>query len=130
MEEYKPNFLYKKFGKQTEFARSLRKHSTKAEGLLWECLRNRQLNGWKFRRQHPIKNYIVDFYCHELKLVVEIDGEIHDIPENKEYDALRTKSFTEVGMGVIRFTNNEVLNDIMTVLKDIRRIGNCYNIGK
>jgi type I restriction enzyme R subunit len=67
--------------------REFRKHPTTAEAMLWECLRGRRLNGTKFRRQHPIRRYVVDFYCHEHKLIVELDGEIHE--HQREYDAVR-----------------------------------------
>ena len=69
-----------------EYARSLRKMQTKAELILWEALRNSQVCNLKFRRQHPFDNYILDFYNHKMKLVIEVDGEVHDDPEVAAYD--------------------------------------------
>lgn len=100
-------------------ARTLRKQTTDAEQKLWALLRNRQLNGKKFRRQHAILNYIVDFYCHELKLAIELDGNFHTKAEVKEYDRLRTASLHEMGITVLRFWNEEVMRDPEKVLKKI-----------
>ena len=101
------------------FARINRKQSTKAEQILWMHLRNCQLHGYKFRRQHPIADFIADFYCHECKLVVELDGEYHDYMEQKEYDEGRTYELNELKIKVIRFTNREVLDHIDFVLDEI-----------
>ena len=98
-------------------AKSLRKNMTDAEKLLWEKLRNKQL-GVRFKPQHPIGRFIVDFYCHQTKLVVEIDGEIHD--EQKEYDMGRTGEMEEYGIRVIRFRNHEVFEDIEGVVERIK----------
>ena len=92
-------------------ASNLRKRTTEAEQKLWALLRNRQLNGKKFRRQHAIANYIADFYCHECKLVIELDGNFHKRIEAKEYDHWRTVSLHEMGVSVLRFWNEEVLTD-------------------
>ncbi len=94
---------------------------TEAERVLWECLRNRKLDGLKFRRQQVIEGFIVDFFCHELKLVVEIDGEIHDTPEQKEIDEHRKKVFELRGLKEIRFKNPDVLYNTSFVLAAIRR---------
>jgi cyclase len=75
----------------------------------------------KFRRQHPISQFIVDFYCAEIKLVIELDGGYHDHPEIKEYDEGREFILKELGLTVMRFTNNEVDSDIQTVLKKIKK---------
>jgi very-short-patch-repair endonuclease len=80
---------------------------TEAEKIMWGCLSKRQLQGSRFRKQHPIGNYIADFYCHEFKLVVEVDGPIHE--QQKEYDIQRTEEMSLVGINVIRFTNAEIL---------------------
>jgi Uncharacterized protein conserved in bacteria len=102
-----------------EHARFLKKIPTKAENILWGHLRSRQLDGLKFRRQHPISNYIVDFYCHEAKLVVEVDGEIHNQIDNVRYDEARTEALKDLGLRVIRFTNKQVLNDLQKVINEI-----------
>lgn len=103
-----------------ENAKELRSKQTEAEQLLWDRLRNKQLNGFKFRRQHPLMQFIADFYCHEKKLVVELDGEIHDEAEQSEYDDGRSYELKRYGMKVLRFTNNEVFNDIDKVIEQIR----------
>jgi very-short-patch-repair endonuclease len=101
-------------------AKVLRKKMTPAEKKLWQCLRNRQFRGLKFRRQHPIDKYIVDFICVEQKLVVEVDGGIHLLAEQKEHDAYRTEELTQnYGLRIIRLTNEEVENDIWKALKKI-----------
>jgi len=91
-------------------SRSLRREMTDAEKLLWRHLRMKQLGGYKFRRQHPLGNYIVDFVCLEAVLVVEVDGGQH--AESAESDAIRTQWLEAQGLYVIRFWNNEVLNNI------------------
>ncbi|MFC2123937.1 endonuclease domain-containing protein [Bacteroidota bacterium] len=104
-----------------EKARELRKNQTLTEKILWKYLNDGQINKLKFRRQHPIDEYIVDFYCHKYKLVVEIDGKHHNIPENKEYDVARTNQLKELGIRVIRFTNKEVLSNRTKVLHTIQQ---------
>ena len=111
-------------GKLYEFSRALRQVETEAEKKMWEFLRNKKLNGLKFRRQHPLSNYIADFYCHEKKLVIELDGAIHDTKENIEYDKARTQHLNEEGIIVVRFRNEEVMNSIEVVLKKIRVAAN------
>jgi len=101
-------------------ARELRQEMTRAEKLLWERLRNRQLAGLKFRRQHPLGPFIADFYCAECRLVIEIDGDMHDF--QKEQDEQRTRQFEEFGYRVIRFRNEEVESNIELVLKKIFEI--------
>ena len=98
------------------YARENRKLPTKAEGILWQALRNRRLHGYKFRRQHPISDFIADFYCHECKLIIEIDGGYHNDIEQRQYDEGRTYELNEFKIKVIRFTNNEVIEDIAFVL--------------
>ncbi len=98
-------------------AKALRKSSTDAEKLLWRSLRNRQLAGWKFRRQHPIGNYIVDFGCLERKLVIEVDGGQH--AEKLYQDAKRSDDLKKKGFEVLRFWNNEVLQESEAVLNVI-----------
>ena len=102
-----------------QHAKSMRKDSTGAEGILWESLRNRNL-GDKFRRQHLIEDYIVDFVCLEKKLVVEVDGEYHNEQEQKEADDLRTQYLEFYGFKVIRFSNNEVEEEFESVIEKIK----------
>ena len=89
--------------------------------MLWEHLRNRKLNGLKFRRQHPLNNFVADFYCHEAKLAIELDGEVHDIEEQKDYDNGRTYELNELGITVIRFTNQQALTKTDEVLNQIKK---------
>jgi very-short-patch-repair endonuclease len=98
-------------------ARLLRKNMTMAENILWEELRNRQILGFKFRRQHPIGNFIVDFYCPQLKLIIEVDGSIHD--NQREYDQCRSEKLKEFVHYVLRFTNDQVIDDLPKVLEKI-----------
>jgi very-short-patch-repair endonuclease len=102
--------------------RALRKNSTEAEKKFWEKVRGKRLLGLKFRRQHGIGNYIVDFYCPKLKVVVEIDGESHFTDYGQDYDRVRTEFLNELGIKVVRFSNDEVMRNIEGVfsrLKDI-----------
>ncbi len=96
---------------------ALRQPLSPPEALLWSRLRNRQLGGLKFRRQHPIGSYIVDFYCAEARLVIELDGDSHT--EQIEYDAKRTLWIGEQGHREIRFWNREVLQNLDGVLQMI-----------
>ena len=100
-------------------ANELRKRLTEAEQKLWALLRNRQLKGKKFRRQHAIAYYIADFYCHESKLVIELDGNFHRRKEEREYDRSRTAVLNEIGITVLRFWNEQVINDPENVLLKI-----------
>ncbi|MEA3496740.1 MAG: endonuclease domain-containing protein [Bacteroidota bacterium] len=104
-----------------ERARELRKRMTHAEKILWGKVRNRKIEDKKIRRQHPISNYIVDFYCHEKKLVIELDGGIHEQLEQKLYDIDREKELTNLGLKVIRFRNSDVINNVASVLKEIKK---------
>lgn len=111
----------------TALCRELRKNSTYAETIFWEAVRNRKFMGKKFNRQYHIfydlggkeSFYIADFYCHELKLVIEIDGGYHE--KKKEYDKLRSEDIDNLGLTVLRFTNNEIETDLTKVLNKIRR---------
>jgi leucyl-tRNA synthetase/very-short-patch-repair endonuclease len=107
------------WSKFKEFGRNNRKNPTQAEDIMWQNLRNKKL-GVNFRRQHSIGEYIVDFVCLREKLVIEIDGSIHNEPEQKEYDEIRTVYLGFFGYRVIRFTNSQVINDLNYVLKNIR----------
>ncbi len=105
-------------------ARTNRKEQTEAEQILWEALRNSKM-GFKFRRQHAIDKYIADFVCLEKKLIVEVDGEIHN--SQKEQDEFRTSILNQIGFDVIRFTNEEVINDLENVLIQIKERLNLAN---
>jgi len=102
-------------------SKELRRKSTEAEKKLWAILRNRQLKGKKFRRQHTIACYVADFYCHECKLVVELDGHHHKKPDARKYDQTRTTALNDLGVTVLRFWNEEVINDAPKVLAKIER---------
>ena len=102
-----------------ERIRQLRKNQTDAELLLWTLIRDRQLADQKFRRQHPLPPYIVDFYCHEAKLVVELDGSQHGEEQALIYDAKRTMYLEEQGLNVLRFTNKDILKQTKEVLETI-----------
>lgn len=93
-------------------AEALRYRITAAEGLLWGYLKGSQL-GIKFRRQHPLGIYIADFYCHQHKLVIELDGNIHNLPEVATNDIERQINLETDGITVLRFTNNEVFNNLI-----------------
>ena len=101
-----------------EKARVLRENLTDSEKLLWKKLSNNRL-GFRFKSQHPIGIYIADFYCHKLKLVIEVDGEIHNSLDSKEYDANRDRTLREFGITILRFTNAEVVKEMENVLKVI-----------
>jgi very-short-patch-repair endonuclease len=100
-------------------ARGLRRDSTPAESALWAALRGRRLRGMKFRRQHAVGPYILDFCCPEHRLVVEVDGGVHD--QQTDYDESRTEHLNTHGYRVLRFANAEVLTDLQTVLERVLR---------
>ncbi len=102
-------------------ARALRKPGTPAERLLWQRLRNRQLNGAKFRRQHPMLPYFGDFFCLEARLVIELDGSQHGEQAGREADKHRTEVLEREGCRVLRFWNEEVLDNIDGVLETIAK---------
>ena len=102
-------------------ARELRREMTPQEAKLWRRLRGKQLYGLKFRRQHPIFRFIVDFFCYEHKLVIEIDGDSHFEPDQQAYDQARTEWLEHRGLRVIRFTNRDVDTNIDGVLRKIAR---------
>lgn len=107
--------LYKQTLKHN--ARELRKNSTLSEVLLWEKLKGRQLFGFKFRRQTPIGKYIVDFYCKELKLAIEIDGFSHDFKIG--YDMKREKELLQLGVNMVHFSDLEIKKDIHNVIQRV-----------
>ncbi len=113
----------RKFGPVPEHhvgrARRLRRRQTDAESPLWHHLRARRLGDRKFRRQHTITKYIVDFYCDDARLVVELDGGGHNEPRQQDYDRQRTRALEELGLRVLRFWNDEVLLHTEQVLEVI-----------
>jgi very-short-patch-repair endonuclease len=117
MEELEKSMYYGAKPVTMEAARLLRENMTYHEKLLWEKLKSKQICGVRFRRQHPIDFFIADFYCHEAKLVVEIDGEIHN--QQTEYDDGRTAEMERYFIKVIRFTNSEIEDNIKNVVKII-----------
>lgn len=117
MEELKKSEYFKAKPDILEAARILRRNMTKSEKLLWGKLNKNQIQGLRFRRQHPLNMFIADFYCHEVRLVVELDGEIHTGQE--EYDDGRSGEIEKFGITVIRFKNYEVENNIEKVVSKI-----------
>ena len=101
-------------------AQELRNTMTPAEEILWQAL---HINEWKlkFRRQHPVANYVVDFYCHPIKLIIELDGGIQQVDEVKRNDGYREQHFKELGLNLLRFKNEEVFNNRKTVLETIQQ---------
>ena len=104
------------FGK----AQALRESMTAAEKLLWYELQIPPFKKYRFRRQHPVQHFIVDFYSHRLKLAIEVDGEYHNSAEQKKLDLERTQVLEFNGLELVRFNNDEVLNDLHKVLEDLK----------
>ncbi len=101
---------------QIPVRRELRKNQTETEKIIWDKLRDRRFLNLKFRRQYGIGNYIADFYCSSLKLVIELDGGQHFTEEGLEYDKIREEFMKSLGIKTLRFNNNEVLNNIEEIL--------------
>jgi len=101
------------------YSKENRNNPTLAESRLWEMLKCNQLSGYKFRRQHPMGNFILDFYCHQKKLAIELDGDYHFTPEQEAYDMYRTTLLQYSGVTVIRFLNDQVLKEMDWVLAEI-----------
>jgi len=101
-------------------AQEMRREPTAAENILWQRLRRKSLSGYKIRRQHPFDRFIVDFYCAETRLVIEVDGVIHE--QTQEYDAVRQEFLEYLGLRVLRFTNGEVMQNTDAVLERIGEI--------
>ena len=108
-----------------EKASRLRKRQTFAEDILWNYLRTKPF-GLKFRRQHPFSSYILDFYCHSLKLAIEVDGSIHDLEEIKDSDLIRQEQLEQEGLSFLRFSNEEIKVKPEEVIQKIE----TYLIGK
>lgn len=106
----------------TERAKELRQESTKAEQHAWRLLRNRRMLGLKFRREVPIEDYIVDFYCDELSLVIELDGDVHEKQSKRARDEKRDKRLEELGYMVVRLTNAQIISNSNALVKIIRSL--------
>ena len=104
-----------------EFAKTMRSNATNAEHLMWQLLRAKRFMNLKFRRQYVIAPYIVDFYCHELGLVIELDGSQYGTDDAIEYDAERTKYLEALDLTVVRYWNHDVLNRTDIMLEDLWR---------
>jgi len=115
------NMFYGALPIHFELAKSLRENPTEAEQFLWEHLSFIKIPGVRFKRQHPILYFIADFYCHKTKLIIEVDGGYHTLPEQYQYDKNRDAELSDLGLKVIRFTNEQVLFDIENVLNIIEQ---------
>jgi very-short-patch-repair endonuclease len=109
--QYSPRYVIK-------LARKMRISMTPSEKKLWEALSNKKLDGMRFRSQHPIGRYIADFYCHAKKLIVEVDGGIHDL--TKEYDKNRDQHLAALGYHIIRVSNKNVIHNLNSILLKIK----------
>jgi very-short-patch-repair endonuclease len=109
---------YRKDLKQT--AKMLRKSMSYPEVRLWQELKGKKIEGFQFNRQRPINHYIVDFYCKDLRLAIEVDGDDHQLPRTREHDFNRQEVLESLGIKVMRFHNNEIVYDIETVISKIR----------
>ena len=107
--------------RQRKRAKQLRQTMTRAETLLWRYLKANRIDGLGFRRQVPVRNYIVDFVCHSAKLVVELDGELHDFEERRNADKRRDAFLRSEGFRVLRFTNEQVMSSLEGVVELIRQ---------
>lgn len=102
-------------------AKELRHRMTHSEKILWEKLKDKKFNDLKIRRQHPAGKFILDFYCHEYKLAIELDGDVHDNVDVKSRDLGREEELNSLGITVIRFRNSQVLNEIELVFQHLLR---------
>lgn len=100
-------------------AQKLRHQMTEAETMFWQSVRQNKFNGLKFRRQHPVSIYILDFYCHQYKLGVELDGGYHTNPKQMELDVQRDRNLMDQGLRILRFSNEHVLKNVKEVLEKI-----------
>jgi len=113
-------FVYGASSEIIKRAAELRKNLTEAEKHLWCKIGKHQVNGLRFRKQHPISKFIVDFYCHTALLIIEVDGDVHLNEEVTERDEGREHELRKLGLNVLRFTNYDVLNNIDGVVEKIR----------
>jgi len=102
-------------------AAELRRNMTIAEKILWQELRSKKILNLTFRRQHPVNMFIADFYCHKARLVIEIDGSIHEVEGSREKDKGREDEFEKFGIKTIRFTNNEIFESLCSVIEEIKK---------
>jgi len=114
-------FLQQVTDGKKRFSRSMRREPTCAERLLWQRVRGNGIAGLKFRRQQVIEGFIVDFFCHRAKLVVELDGEVHDTEERKKEDEARRMVFEARGLTELRFRNEAVIGNIEAVIEEIEK---------
>lgn len=114
--------------KLKEFARQLRNNCTKSEIRLWKCLKGKQTCGYDFHRQKPLLNFIADFYCYELRLVIELDGYTHQFEETIIKDKIKERELNKIGLNVLRFEDEEVMNDIENVLRTIENYIQQYEV--
>lgn len=110
-----------------QVARELRKRQTPAEEVLWALLRRKQLLGLRFRRQQQLGPFIADFYCHQARLVIEVDGEIHSVPEQTDRDDNRDAYLRENHLRVLRFSNRQVIEQPETVLRQIAQASDRWD---
>ena len=102
-----------------KYARKLRNNSTKSEVLLWLKLKGKQMKGYDFHRQKPLDNFIADFFCFRLMLVIEIDGASHLLEETQQKDKIKEQALNKLGLTILRFTDKEVYNEMNYVLQTI-----------
>ena len=121
LKKYSPKYVVK-------IAQKLRKNMTATEEILWSKLYNKNLDGLRFRKQHPIDRYIVDFYCHEKRLIIEIDGEIHDF--RREYDINKDQYLKARNYNILRFNNDDVIHSLSYVLNRIRQYASEIRVTK
>jgi 5-methyltetrahydrofolate--homocysteine methyltransferase len=113
-----------------QLAADMRKQPTEAESILWKEIRSRKLGGYRFQRQYPIGRYIADFYCSNANLAVEIDGLIHAEFDQKEYDNIRENEIGSRGIRIIRFQNEQILNNMKDVLERLQSMLECIDLRK
>ena len=105
-----------------KYRKYLRNNSTPAERFLWSHIKSKQLDGLRFQRQHSINNYIVDFYCAKYKIILELDGEVHNHPEAEEKDELRGKELENLGYYILRFENKMAFENLEHIFEWIRDV--------
>lgn len=103
-----------------KLAQQMRRNMTRCEKILWDRIKEKKLDGYKFRRQHPVHRYILDFYCHEKRFAIEVDGDIHK--ERKDYDEYRDLFLQSAGIRTVRVTNKEILDDIDMAIEKIKKL--------
>ena len=112
--------------KLKEFARFLRNNSTKSEIKLWRVIKGKELKGYDFHRQKPLLEFIADFYCYELELVIELDGLTHDFEETKRKDEYKQKELEKIGLTVLRFSDEDILSELDKVIISIENYINEF----